>query len=58
MEQIVKKEFKDSPDETTPFESEWFNGFQDKIIANFSNCLFFVEDTSDTSTNASTESEE
>nr|DAN65493.1 MAG TPA: hypothetical protein [Caudoviricetes sp.] len=58
MEQIVKKEFKDSPDETTPFESEWFNDFQDKIIANFSSCLFFVEDTSDTSTNASTESEE
>lgn len=57
MEQIVKKEFKDSPDETTPFESEWFNSFQDKIIVNFSNCLFFVEDTSDTST-TSTESEE
>ena len=44
MEQIVKKEFKDSPDETTPFESEWFNSFQDKIIANFSNCLFFTSD--------------
>lgn len=58
MEQIVKKEFTDLPDETTPFESEWFNSFQDKIIANFSNCLFFVEDTSNTSTNASTESEE
>ncbi len=57
MEQIVKKEFKDLPDETTPFESEWFNSFQDKIIANFSNCLFFVEDTSDTSA-TSTESEE
>ena len=36
METIVKKEFKDLPDETTPFESEWLNGFQDKIIANFS----------------------
>lgn len=36
METIVKKEFKDLPDETTPFESEWINGFQDKIIANFS----------------------
>lgn len=35
METIVKKEFKDLPDETTPFESEWLNGFQDKIIANF-----------------------
>ncbi|MCI6189134.1 MAG: hypothetical protein MR691_04235 [Clostridium sp.] len=35
MEEIVKKEFKDLPDETTPFESEWINGFQDKIIANF-----------------------
>lgn len=35
METIVKKEFKDLPDKTTPFESEWFNGFQDKIIANF-----------------------
>lgn len=35
MEQIVKKEFKDLPDKTTPFESEWLNGFQDKIIANF-----------------------
>lgn len=35
METIVKKEFKDLPDETTPFESEWINGFQDKIIANF-----------------------
>ena len=35
MEKIVKKEFKDLPDETTPFESEWINGFQDKIIANF-----------------------
>lgn len=57
MEQIVKKEFKDLPDENTPFESEWINSFQDKIIANFSNCLFFVEDTSDTST-TSTESEE
>lgn len=35
METIVKKEFKDLPDKTTPFESEWLNGFQDKIIANF-----------------------
>lgn len=35
METIVKKEFKDLPDKTTPFESEWINGFQDKIIANF-----------------------
>mgnify|MGYP007067778822 CR=1 FL=1 len=35
MEEIVKKEFKDLPDTSTPFESEWFNGFQDKIIANF-----------------------
>ena len=35
MEAIVKKEFKDLPDKTTPFESEWINGFQDKIIANF-----------------------
>ena len=35
MEIIEKKEFKDLPDETTPFKSEWFNGFQDKIIANF-----------------------
>lgn len=35
MEPIVKKEFKDLPDKTTPFESEWLNGFQDKIIANF-----------------------
>lgn len=35
METIVKKEFKDLPDETTPFESAWINGFQDKIIANF-----------------------
>lgn len=35
METIVKKEFKDLPDETTPFESEWLNVFQDKIIANF-----------------------
>ena len=38
MEAIVKKEFKDLPDTSTPstpFESEWFNGFQDKIIANF-----------------------
>lgn len=35
METIVKKEFKDLPDETTPFNSEWFNGFQDKIITNF-----------------------
>ena len=36
METILKKEFKDLPDETTPFESEWLNNFQDKIIANFS----------------------
>lgn len=35
MEAIVKKEFNDLPDTSTPFESEWFNGFQDKIIANF-----------------------
>jgi hypothetical protein len=35
MEEIVKKEFNDLPDTSTPFESEWFNGFQDKIIANF-----------------------
>lgn len=35
MEAIVKKEFKDLPDTSTPFESKWFNGFQDKIIANF-----------------------
>lgn len=35
METIVKKEFKDLPDKTTPVESEWLNGFQDKIIANF-----------------------
>lgn len=35
MKIIEKKEFKDLPDETTPFKSEWFNGFQDKIIANF-----------------------
>jgi hypothetical protein len=35
METIVKKEFKDLPDKTTPFKSEWFNDFQDKIIANF-----------------------
>lgn len=35
MEAIVKKEFKDLPDTSTPFKSEWFNGFQDKIIANF-----------------------
>lgn len=35
METIVKKEFKDLPDKTTPFESEWLNVFQDKIIANF-----------------------
>lgn len=35
MEAIVKKEFKDLPDKTTPFESAWINGFQDKIIANF-----------------------
>lgn len=35
METIVKKEFKDLPDKTAPFESEWLNGFQDKIIANF-----------------------
>lgn len=35
METIVKKEFKDLPDKTTPFESEWLNGLQDKIIANF-----------------------
>lgn len=35
METIVKKEFKNLPDKTTPFESEWLNGFQDKIIANF-----------------------
>lgn len=35
MEAIVKKEFKDLPDTSTPFESEWFNVFQDKIIANF-----------------------
>lgn len=35
MEEILKKEFNDLPDTSTPFESEWFNGFQDKIIANF-----------------------
>lgn len=35
MEAIEKKEFNDLPDTSTPFESEWFNGFQDKIIANF-----------------------
>ena len=35
MGEIVKKEFNDLPDTSTPFESEWFNGFQDKIIANF-----------------------
>ena len=35
METIVKKEFKDLPDKAAPFESEWLNGFQDKIIANF-----------------------
>lgn len=35
MEIIEKQEFKDLPDETTPFKSKWFNGFQDKIIANF-----------------------
>lgn len=35
MEQIVKKVFKDLPDTSAPFESEWFNDFEDKIIANF-----------------------
>ncbi len=35
MEQIVKKVFKALPDTTTPFEPDWFNEFQDKIIANF-----------------------
>lgn len=35
MEQIVKKVFKALPDTTTPFEPDWVNGFQDKIIANF-----------------------
>lgn len=35
MEEIVKKEFKGLPDTSTPFEPEWINGFQDKIIANF-----------------------
>lgn len=35
MEQIVKKVFKALPDTTTPFEPDWVNEFQDKIIANF-----------------------
>lgn len=35
METITKKNFKDYPNTTTPFTSEWLNDFQDKIIANF-----------------------
>lgn len=35
METMIKKEFKDYPDTTTPLTSEWLNDFQDKIIANF-----------------------
>ena len=57
METIDKKEFKDYPDTTTPLESEWFNNFQDKIIANFNSVLFFVPETSNEVTQSSTEDE-
>lgn len=53
MQEITKTVFKDLPDTSTPLTAEFLNEFQDKIIENFNNVLFF---TTDDDENVSTQS--